>query len=427
MIKPDDTEAVVKKVALETDIEVGEPLQPKEVVEYDCPDKDITSQQEVFDCILKMSGDNRTVEQYLTENEYKTWEDKDWNVILTDRRGDIVRDIVMDNLMENYNWKWAYLKKGYRELFGRVSVDNYNSICKTPYWRVEMPMLCVDNVPVFFNKDYILTEEQRNIYRLYNQKTEDFDRMELERKIIWDLIRYSQLGTKTMQDCKDIIERVIKDCEAVGTVRKVSFKNMVFVIEFDWRMVTDTDKSFRPRLLPPFQIRIDFVNNNIQCNWEHPHNLHPNPCLWGTLTGIRDKCFRDRDMHWLVMAMVEFGNAWTSSDAAHTAREPAQCLMRYYWDNLSAEELKEMFENKDIPFVEFWDTVADSNPKWFVRGSWPLKDLFIDQLDIEDNVKAMIERRWEDCVKDIFVSTYWSDSDKYREMVEKYFNTNPTE
>ncbi len=69
------------------------------------------------------------------------------------------------------------------------------------------------------------------------------------------------------------------------------------------------------------------------------------------------------------MAMVEFGNAWTSSDAAHTNREPAQCLMRYYGDNLSAGELKEMFENKDIPFIEFWDTVSDVNPKWFVRGS----------------------------------------------------------
>jgi hypothetical protein len=42
------TEAVVKKTALETNIKVGEPLEPEKVIEYECPDKEITDPIEAF-------------------------------------------------------------------------------------------------------------------------------------------------------------------------------------------------------------------------------------------------------------------------------------------------------------------------------------------------------------------------------------------
>lgn len=426
MIKPDSTEATVKKVALETDIEVKEPLKPNEVANYDCPDKDITSQREVFDCILKMSEYDWTVEDYFERNEFKSWEDWDWNVIITDKRGDIVRDIVMDYLMENYNWKYAYLNNNWRELYWRVQVDRYNSICKTPYWRVEMPMLTVWGVPVFFPTKWLLNEEQRYVYEMYNNKTEDFDRMELERRIVWDLIRYSQLGTKTVEDCKAIVDRIVNECKNVWTITKVGFRDFVFRIDFGWRLVTDTDKQYWYRVLPPFTIKIDFVNHTIECEWEHPHNLHPRPCLWGTMTDLRDRCFRDRDLYWLVMGMVEFWNAWTSSDAGNTSREPGCCCINWINDR-GFDWVIAILNEWIIKFVDLWDTISDTNGKYFLRHTDRRKSYFLEQLENEELVREMIQRRGEEFMKDIFVSAYSDNEEKKNEMFAKYFTTNQEE
>ena len=67
------TEATVKRVAMTSDIKVGEPLKPEEVIEYKTPDKEIKDQIEAFDCILKMAGVNKTVKEMFAEKGWTEW------------------------------------------------------------------------------------------------------------------------------------------------------------------------------------------------------------------------------------------------------------------------------------------------------------------------------------------------------------------
>jgi hypothetical protein len=64
---------------------------------------------------------------------------------------------------------------------------------ETPYGRIVMPIVCVDSTPMFFKKSGLLTPDQVEVYELYHNKTEDFDRLEMEKKIMADLILYSQI------------------------------------------------------------------------------------------------------------------------------------------------------------------------------------------------------------------------------------------
>jgi hypothetical protein len=66
-------------------------------------------------------------------------------------------------------------------------------VLETPYGRIVMPIVCVDDTPMFFKKTGLLSQEQVETYELYNNKTEDFDRLEMEKKIMADLISYSQI------------------------------------------------------------------------------------------------------------------------------------------------------------------------------------------------------------------------------------------
>jgi hypothetical protein len=55
MKRKGSTEQVVKRTAMKSEIEVGEPLKPEEVADYVCPDKDITDPIEAFGYVLQMA------------------------------------------------------------------------------------------------------------------------------------------------------------------------------------------------------------------------------------------------------------------------------------------------------------------------------------------------------------------------------------
>ena len=63
----------------------------------------------------------------------------------------------------------------------------------TPYGKVLCPLMTVESVPAFFPVSKLLSREQVQTYELYNNKTEDFDKREMEKKIMSDLIAYSQI------------------------------------------------------------------------------------------------------------------------------------------------------------------------------------------------------------------------------------------
>lgn len=63
----------------------------------------------------------------------------------------------------------------------------------TPYGKVLCPLITVESVPVFFPMDKLLSGSQVATYELYNNKKEDFDKREMEKKIMSDLIAYSQI------------------------------------------------------------------------------------------------------------------------------------------------------------------------------------------------------------------------------------------
>ena len=422
------TELTVKKnkTKMTSEIEAGKPLEPKEVKDYECPDIEIDSPKETLEAILKLSGEDKSIEDWLKEKNYTIWSDSDWNQIILDSNQQIIRDIVYEYLYNTYSWRYAYLKKGNQELYWQVSIRNYKSILNSPYGRIHMPLLMVDSTPVFFDKKWLLTEEEKNCYELYNNKDTLFDQMELEKKIMHDLILYTTNSNKTLEQSKDLFERIKEQCETVGTIDKIEFKNWVMRIYFGWRLAKDSSWKYGWLPLPPFDISIDFINKSIICNWEHPHNMHPSPCLWGELTRIKDSCFRDKDIYWLTMGMIEFGNSWTSTDADHTAREPGACIRNFIVHSDSLQSW-EWLSNLPIDLKDIIKTVSRYDSSFFAwkncYATW-----LSEWLENEENWNAVKQFCWNDWLRNMLYTLYvgrfgsWegANKEKYEEMVKRY-------
>lgn len=415
------TEATVKRVAMTSDIKVGEPLKPEEVIEYKTPDKEIKDQIEAFDCILKMAGVNKTVKEMFTEKGWTEWTNDKGEKMVMDNSWRIARDYVRRFLEDSYWNKWAYIKKWDKELFWKVFIRPYDSFMNTPYGKVLCPLMTVESVPAFFPVSKLLSREQVQTYELYNNKTEDFDKREMEKKIMSDLIAYSQIWVKWIADCKAIFDRIQSECEKIWVVKSIKFDNGIFYIDFDWRMIVDSSGDYKPRVAPPFRLMINFKDKYIECSWEHPHNLHPDPCLWGILSQVRDKCFKSWDIYWLVMWMVQFWNQWTSTDAGGTDREPWHCLRRHLdWMSVNVE--KTIME-LPVTLSDMVETLTDiQNENYFLmRDS---RGWFKQKLDDEDFVNILLAKIGKAPLQNIFACAYldWSDKDeaKYETMKAKY-------
>lgn len=424
MRRKGSTEQVVKRTAMKSEIEVGEPLEPEEVADYVCPDKEITDPIEAFGYVLQMAWEGKTAEEWFEEHNIHKWTNEKGESMLMDWSW-----YKVDNLIRNYinheywNARRAYVKKDWKEIYWRVSIKPYDSMLETPYGRIVMPIVCVDSTPMFFKKSGLLTPDQVEVYELYHNKTEDFDRLEMEKKIMADLILYSQIWTKTIEQSKDVFDRIKKECDKLGCIDSISFREWIFTINFGWRMITDSSGAIPQMVAPPFTMTIDFRNKRIECSWEHPHNLHPQPCLGWELTRIKDKCFKERDLYWLVMWMLEFGLQWTSTDAGNTDRDASYCLTRHLEQNLRCT--KDNVMAIPIPFEEIMRTVCRQTPDFFLQ-MWSSRQWFTEMLDDENFVNSLLSVSDKDKLRVIFSTAYRSGEDrneeKYNAMVEKYLS-----
>jgi hypothetical protein len=121
-------------------------------------------------------------------------------------------------------------------LYGPVDIKRYVRKLATPYGYITIPIITVDNTAVLFDSHWCLTDGEKSTYELYNNKTYDYDAMELEKKIMSDLILYSTLGQKDMEQSKGIFEKIKKECENTGVLKKITFKDGIFTLDFDWRI-----------------------------------------------------------------------------------------------------------------------------------------------------------------------------------------------
>lgn len=351
MRKANSTEATLKKttVEMESDVKEQKPLEPKELVDWEPCDKEITDPIETVKVILQLSDIDTEPEEWFESIWRELVRKKDWTIyLLNSLNNNVNKDPILVCISHLYSGKYAYIKKWDMELYWPVEVKRYRRRLATPLGYINIPIVTVNWTPIFFNSKWCLTQAERNIYELYNQKKVNFDRMELEKKIMWDLIIYSQLWTKTLEESKALLTKIEEEVRKTWVVKKFTFDNWIFEINFDWRMWFDTAREQPPMVLPPFTITIDFLNKRLWLRGWHPHRFQDNFCLWGALTQLKDRCFRDRDMYWLVMGMVQFGCEWNSSDVWMWDRHPWRCIIRTFEDNwipnlsglpVSAEEI----------------------------------------------------------------------------------------
>lgn len=362
MRKKNSTEATVEKVELKTELDWLKPIEPKDVIDYTVDEtaEPIKDQLEVLKILLKLNDYKGWVNKFLQGKKYQVLTDGDGkNYFFREWR--LVNDIVYDIVNLMYGWKSAYVKRWDYVLYGDIEVRPYKIVVCTKYGNIELPALTVDGTTIYFKWNDCLSRDEMEAYKMYNQKTEDYNKLELEKKIMADLISYTQLGTKSIEDCGELVSRIKSSLESLGTVEYCGWKNGVMELKFPMRMGTDNDGEYHPMVLAPLTIWIDFRNRNIRMDGEHPHNLWGSPCLWWALSRLKDECFREKDIYGLVIGMAQFWNSFTSTDCGHWDRDPSKKLIRY----LSNFSFDTILSWDKVPFVEIFRTVAFYDINWF--------------------------------------------------------------
>lgn len=357
MRRKDSTEATVEKVELKTELDALKPIEPKDVIDFEVNEEAeaIKDEMEVLKIFLKLNDYKWGVNRFLKGKGFQVLKDDDWKEYFL-KDWTIVKDLMTEVFNKLYANKSAYIKRWDYVLFGEIQIRPYKVKVCTKYGNIELPSMSVDWTTIYFPRDNVLSTDELETYRMYNQKNQDYNKMELEKKIMADLISYTQLWTKTLEQSSELIERIKSDLSSLWTVKYCGFKDWKITLDFPYRMGTDNSKHYYPMVLPPFKIIIDFKNKNISLQWEHPHNLGGSPCLWWELTRIKDQCFKDKDIHWLVVAMAQFWNSFTSNDCGHWDRDPSRCLIRHIRDKgLSFNDLLEI---KEVPFEEIFKSIA---------------------------------------------------------------------
>lgn len=355
MRRKNSTEATVEKVQLTTELDGLKPIEPKDVIDYEVDDtaEPIKDPMEVLKILLKLNDYKWGIKKFLQWRKYQVLTDEDGKSYFF-KDGHIVDDIILDVIQLMYGWKSAYIKRWDYVLYGDVNIRPYKITVCTKFGNIELPALSVDWTTIYFKRNDCLTPDEMEAYRMYNQKSEDFNKLELEKKIMADLITYSQLWTKTLEDCSELIERIKTSLESIWTVKYCGWRNWVMTLDFPLRMGTDNSWVYHPMVLAPLSIYIDFKNRSIRMDWNHPHNIGGSPCLGWTLSRLKDECFREKDIYGLVVGMAQFGNSFTSEDCGHNDRDPSKQLIRY----LNGYNLNSILEWKEVPFEEIFRTVA---------------------------------------------------------------------
>lgn len=410
MRRASSTEATVEKVELKTELDWLKPIEPKDVIDYEVNEEaePIKDQTEVLKILLKLNDYKGWVNKFLQWKKYQVLTDGDGKNYYF-RDGCIVDDIVYDIVNLMYWGKSAYIKRWDYVLYGNCEVRPYKIVVCTKYGNVELPALTVDGTTIYFKWNDCLSRDEMEAYKMYNQKKEDFNKLELEKKIMADLISYTQLWTKTIDDCGDLIEKIKTSLQSLGTVKYCGWRNGTMELDFPLRMGTDNDGEYHPMVLAPLRIFIDFKNRVIRMEWEHPHNLGGSPCLWWTLSRLKDECFREKDIYSLVIWMAQFWNSFTSKDCGHWDRDPSKKLISY----IRNYTLDEILSWKEVPFVEIFRTVAFYDVNWFTYYYMWFRDKCKDYEFIKPLLAVLSEEN-----KILFLRALGYDREEAQEIIK---------
>lgn len=288
--------------------------------------------------LFELSWVEETVEDFLKRVHLQKATLDDGTVLYVDTEGRVPIEPVKAFLNDYYDRKWAYLRTPTWDLYGQITIGGMWEM-QTEKGIIEMPTVSVNWQKVFFPISAILTAEEKGLYEIYkdfwtavNQKDS------LEKEIMGLLIRLSSLSDWTdIVDSNQFVKEITDFCRWVGTVKKLSLVDWQLNIDFAWRYAKDTDWSgYEFTVLPPCSVFIDIPNHRVRGGRTyHPHILSNRElCMGWVLTDIVNKCMASKSMKWLVEAMVQFWNSYTSSDCwlVNNDRSPSACVFRYLYE-----------------------------------------------------------------------------------------------
>ena len=328
---------------LESNLPKGWQIEPVSV-EVEKNDTVISNPLEVLNILIELSWIDKSLDEILDELQISQWTDSKGNSkwFQWDERISDEYDILYKFLHHYYYWKWAFIKRGNREIYWKVELSREKYRVQTSKGILVMPCVRVvpergDIVYCFFPVKALLTNNEAWLVNVFNYDiVSENERDNIEKEILWLLAKLPMCtAKKNVIEANNIWEKVEQICREAWTIKSVNVANSVLSLNFDWRMATDTDEEYEPVALPPFTIKINLRNFSITGNaHKHPHALWGGDlCLWGTLTELVQKCITEKDILALVEWMIKFANCWTSSDAGHTDREPAECIKNWANDN----------------------------------------------------------------------------------------------
>ena len=308
---------------------------------------------QVFEKLVELSGIEQTPEQIISDLWFEKMTNSEWELkFWCDSNNELLDwfGLCQRFLSRNYHRRWAYVKVGDRELYGMCQVWTRRFHMRTPEGILTMPAMWIadqrtgENQYVFFPMSALLSEGEQALFELYRtaQPTSPGQRAILEREIMERLTRLSELKEtrQTINDTNTQFNEIEEMCRNSGVIKKISIQDWKLILDFDWRIVMDSDNDYPHMVLPPFSLLIDLRNYTVRGNrCYHPHIMWDySLCMGGRLTDLVQKCITERDLKTLVGGMIDFGNSWTSSDAWDSDRHPADCILRYYQDMGMTEE-----------------------------------------------------------------------------------------
>lgn len=238
---------------------------------------------------------------------------------------------------------------------------------KTPEGILTIPAIYIADIftganqYVFFPMSALLSEEEQGLFELYRAAAPTNNIAQLEQDIMFLLekLAIAKENKPTIQETNNAFAEIEEICRSCWTIKKISIEGWKFVMEFDWRVATDSDWYIDWMVLPPLKLFIDLRNFTVRWdNCYHPHILSDySLCMGWDLTDLAQKCIRERDLKTLIAWMISFWNTWTSDDVWHWDRHPSDCIMRYVanndvdWNNIpvTKEEIDNTLKEK------WWD------------------------------------------------------------------------
>ena len=331
-----------------------------------------------FEKLVELSWIGMTPKEILSDLWIEKYTNEEWELKFYDKQNSEFTNefwICYKFLNRNYHRRWAFVKVGDREIYWMTQVAGRKYKMPTSEWVIVMPAIYIqnhrtgENEYVFFPISALLSDSEQALFELYRRNTVlDNEAVALEQEILNKLVKLSEMRKQvpSIAESNNQFAEIEEMCRASWTIKKLSVVDWRLVLDFDWRKVIDTDHSYSPMVLPPCKLLIDLRNYTVRWEWRyHPHIMSDNSlCMGWNLTDLVQKCIENRDLKTLVGGMIDFGNSWTSSDAAGCDRCPAGRIERYYesvwidWENLPIDlhDIARTFEDCGWDTDSLWST-----------------------------------------------------------------------